>query len=66
MTDTTAWQKSSFSGPDNNQNCVELAGHGGVIKVRESDTPDTVLSTTPGRLRALIHQVKADAFDRLA
>ncbi|MEV0261008.1 DUF397 domain-containing protein [Streptomyces sp. NPDC050617] len=65
MTDTTAWQKSSFSGADNNQNCVELAECSGVIKVRESDTPDTVLSTTPEKLRGLILSVKADAFGRL-
>ncbi|MEV0279436.1 DUF397 domain-containing protein [Streptomyces sp. NPDC050610] len=65
MTDATTWQKSSFSGPDNNQSCVELAAHDGVIKMRESDTPDTVLSTTPERLRGLILSVKADAFGRL-
>ncbi|MFE7114242.1 DUF397 domain-containing protein [Streptomyces sp. NPDC057654] len=65
MPNSPIWQKSSFSGPDENQSCVELADHDGLIKMRESDVPGTVLSTTPERLRALMHRVKADGFDRL-
>ncbi|MFC9431134.1 DUF397 domain-containing protein [Streptomyces sp. NPDC056987] len=59
------WQKSSHSGEA--ANCVYVAATGdGTIKLRESDTPDTILTTTPDSLRALILRVKAGEFDRLA
>jgi hypothetical protein len=53
-----AWQKSSFSNEEGS--CVELAtinGHS-TLAFRESDYPDTVLTTTPPRLRALLHHLK--------
>ncbi|MFE2942560.1 DUF397 domain-containing protein [Streptomyces sp. NPDC059255] len=59
------WQKSSYSGEA--ANCVYVAATGdGTIKLRESDTPDTILTTTPDSLRALILGAKAGEFDRLA
>ncbi|MDY0812608.1 DUF397 domain-containing protein [Kitasatospora purpeofusca] len=59
------WQKSSFSG--DTANCLYLAAApDGAVKLRESDEPDTVLTTTPGRLRALLLGVKAGEFDHLA
>ncbi|MFE7455909.1 DUF397 domain-containing protein [Streptomyces sp. NPDC057554] len=39
MTEAINWQKSSFSGPDDNQSCIELAPVDGLIKLRESDDP---------------------------
>ncbi|MFE6871259.1 DUF397 domain-containing protein [Kitasatospora sp. NPDC057692] len=60
-----AWQKSSFSG--DTANCIYLAaGPDGAIKLRESADPDTVLTITPNRLRALLLGIKAGEFDHLA
>ncbi|MFF2950369.1 DUF397 domain-containing protein [Kitasatospora sp. NPDC057965] len=59
------WQKSSFSGDA--ANCIYLAGTPeGVVKIRESDDPDVVITTTPDRLRAFIGGIKAGEFDHLA
>ncbi|MGQ4516331.1 DUF397 domain-containing protein [Streptomyces sp. DW26H14] len=57
------WQKSSFSG--NSANCLNVAADAddGTIKLRESDDPDTVVTTTPEKLRAFILGVKAGEFD---
>lgn len=53
------WQKSTFS-PDGT-NCVYLAATpDDTILLRESDTPDTILTTTPDRLRALLNVIKAE------
>ncbi|AWZ04939.1 MULTISPECIES: DUF397 domain-containing protein [unclassified Streptomyces] len=65
MTDGIKWQKSSFSGPDDNQSCVELAPVAGAIKMRESDAPDVIVTTTVEKLRAFILGVKAGEFDHL-
>ncbi|MFE9649076.1 DUF397 domain-containing protein [Streptomyces sp. NPDC006365] len=47
------WQKSSFSGDQ--ANCLYVAATPtGTVHLRESDTPDTVLTTTPTTLAALI------------
>ncbi|MFJ4619526.1 DUF397 domain-containing protein [Streptomyces sp. NPDC088812] len=51
--------KSTYS-PDAS-NCVYIAGPAlGRILLRESDAPDTVLTTTVSGLRALIHSLKGD------
>ncbi|MFE7131281.1 DUF397 domain-containing protein [Streptomyces sp. NPDC057638] len=65
MTDRIIWQKSSFSGPDPNQDCVELARVEDEIKLRESDVPDLVITTSVAKLRAFILGVKAGEFDHL-
>ncbi|WSA45555.1 DUF397 domain-containing protein [Streptomyces sp. NBC_01803] len=54
-----AWQKSSFSGPDGNKECVELAATSDALLLRESDEPDAVLTTGPARLAALLAAMKA-------
>ncbi|GAA2624897.1 DUF397 domain-containing protein [Streptomyces vastus] len=47
------WQKSSFSGDQ--ANCLYVAATPtGTVHLRESDTPDTILTTTPTALAALI------------
>jgi hypothetical protein len=57
-----AWQKSSFSSGDPNQTCVELANAPeGRIRLRESDDPATVLTSTPARLAALLRCVRQEA-----
>ncbi|GAB2877050.1 DUF397 domain-containing protein [Streptomyces mayteni] len=56
-----SWQKSSFSGNDGNKDCLELgspAGQAAALRLRESDDPGTVLTTTPARLAALLTAVK--------
>ncbi|MCX4865239.1 DUF397 domain-containing protein [Streptomyces sp. NBC_00825] len=65
MTDAINWQKSSFSGADNNQSCIELAPVDGSIKIRESDDPDIVVTTSVAKLRAFVLGVKAGEFDHL-
>ncbi|MEU6995255.1 DUF397 domain-containing protein [Streptomyces sp. NPDC046465] len=53
------WQKSSFSSDEDAPNCVELtAATGGIIRLRESEVPDTELSTSPAQLAALLRSVK--------
>jgi hypothetical protein len=51
------WQKSSFSGVEGG-NCLELAHHEGRILLRESDTPDMVVTATPARLHTLVLAIK--------
>ncbi|EST24683.1 DUF397 domain-containing protein [Streptomyces niveus] len=65
MTSPITWQKSSFSGSDGEIQCVELAHVDGQILLRESETPDTVVTTDPAKLRAFIAGVKAGEFDHL-
>jgi hypothetical protein len=63
MTSPIAWQKSSFS--QEHGECVELAAVDGAIRLRESDAPGVVVSTSQYRLKALILAVKAGEFDDL-
>ncbi|MEX2984409.1 DUF397 domain-containing protein [Streptomyces sp. C36] len=54
-----AWQKSSFStGPEGA--CLEAAlTPGGLIRLRESDRPADVITTTPTTWATLLRTVKA-------
>ncbi|WKK22003.1 DUF397 domain-containing protein [Streptomyces olivoreticuli] len=57
------WQKSSFSGEGDA--CVHIAATApGTIHLRESDAPDTILTTTPNKLRPLISRIKAHTLTR--
>ena len=59
-----AWRKSSFSGSDGGQDCIEVAaGDDGLVHVRESDDPGTVAVTTPAKWAAFLSGVKAGEFD---
>ncbi|PJE96722.1 DUF397 domain-containing protein [Streptomyces carminius] len=59
-----AWQKSSYSGTA--ANCIYIAaGDRRTVRMRESDDPSTVLTTTPEKLAAFIRGVKAGEFDHL-
>ncbi|MFJ8104220.1 DUF397 domain-containing protein [Streptomyces sp. NPDC096132] len=54
------WQKSSFSGSGDGNNCLELAGTPtATLHLRESDTPATILTTTPGALALLLEGIRA-------
>lgn len=54
-----AWQKSTFSrGPEGE--CLYLAPTpDGTIRLRESDTPDVILSTTQETLADLLRHLRA-------
>ncbi|MDQ0774437.1 hypothetical protein QF026_002903 [Streptomyces aurantiacus] len=53
------WQKSSFSGDENNS-CLYLAATpDGVLRLRESDAPHEIITTTPAPLDHLIRLVKS-------
>ncbi|MCX4665671.1 DUF397 domain-containing protein [Streptomyces sp. NBC_01381] len=54
------WQKSSFSGSGDGNNCVELATTGPHIRLRESDDPTTQLTTAPAALARLLRTIKAN------
>ncbi|GAA0328451.1 hypothetical protein GCM10010319_00530 [Streptomyces blastmyceticus] len=57
------WQKSSYS--EYGSSCVHLAiGRDGAIHLYESDAPDTILTTTPNKLRPLISRIKAHTLTR--
>ncbi|MEU7044158.1 DUF397 domain-containing protein [Streptomyces varsoviensis] len=52
------WQKSSFSGGDNGDNCLQLAAAHGVVWLRESEAPGVMVTAAPNALRALLRSVK--------
>ncbi|MFI6405328.1 DUF397 domain-containing protein [Streptomyces sp. NPDC050548] len=63
MTQAAQWQKSSFSEGGDGNTCVELAATSPTtLHLRESDTPDTELTTTNTPLAHLIHTLKSDLF----
>jgi hypothetical protein len=53
------WQKSSFSGFGDGNDCLELANAPAGPALRESDDPTTILPTTPPRLAALLSAIKS-------
>ncbi|WP_100837167.1 DUF397 domain-containing protein [Kitasatospora fiedleri] len=55
------WQKSTFSG--NSHECVEVRTLDGVVEVRESDTGDVVIRTTPRKFAAFLKGARAGEFD---
>ncbi|MEV0259959.1 DUF397 domain-containing protein [Streptomyces sp. NPDC050617] len=56
------WQKSSYS--QEGSNCLYVAAAAPhIIKLRESDTPDVILTTTPTSLHAFIRAAKAGRYD---
>jgi len=58
------WRKSSYSSEGNA--CLYVSStDDATIRLRESDEPDTILTTTPTALRALIRSAKAGQLDRL-
>ncbi|KAK1186172.1 DUF397 domain-containing protein [Streptomyces sp. NBS 14/10] len=57
------WQKSSFSHEEGE--CVELSAADSAIRLRESDDPVAVITTTHRPLCTLIRGIKAGEFDHL-
>ncbi|MFI5797280.1 DUF397 domain-containing protein [Streptomyces sp. NPDC051677] len=55
------WQKSSFSGSGDGNACLELASTPTTLRLRESDTPATVLTTTPAAVAHLLAKARSCA-----
>ncbi|WP_262061110.1 DUF397 domain-containing protein [Streptomyces sp. STR69] len=56
------WQKSTYSGDASN--CVYVsADPTGTVRLRESDAPNTILTTTAEGLRHLVDTLKSPAAD---
>lgn len=51
------WQKSSFSGPGDGNECIELARDESNLLLRESDDPDHILTLAPQALAALLREL---------
>ncbi|MFE4397235.1 MULTISPECIES: DUF397 domain-containing protein [Streptomycetaceae] len=61
-----SWQKSSFSGGDAGNSCLELAhGADNLCYLRESDDPSVIVTTSTTKLRAFLLGAKAGEFDHL-
>jgi hypothetical protein len=58
MAQTLNWQKSSFSGGADGNECVELAHINTQLLLRESDTPTRILPVTPTALAALLRDIQ--------
>ncbi|MCX4754447.1 DUF397 domain-containing protein [Kitasatospora purpeofusca] len=57
------WQKSTYSGE--NMDCIEIASDGHDVRIRESDEPSSVITTTKANLAAWIRGTKVGEFDHL-
>lgn len=55
------WQKASFSG--NSNECVEVRTSGNLVELRESDTGDVIIRTTPTKFAKFLLGAKAGEFD---
>lgn len=53
------WQKSSYSGGGDGDECVEVALQKDTLLLRESDDPERILSVTPQGLAALLCRLGA-------
>ncbi|MDJ0344350.1 DUF397 domain-containing protein [Streptomyces sp. H10-C2] len=61
MPSSITWQKSSFSGGAQGNDCVEIGISPTGLHLRESDSPDVVLTTTSAALGAFLRSIKANA-----
>ncbi|MET8944645.1 DUF397 domain-containing protein [Streptomyces sp. NPDC004542] len=58
MTSPVHWQKSSYSGGGDGNNCLELAALHDSLLVRESEEPATALKTSRPPIAALIGHLR--------
>ncbi|MFI1029483.1 DUF397 domain-containing protein [Streptomyces sp. NPDC020951] len=61
MTTPENWQKSSFSGFGDGDECLELASTPAALHLRESDHPAAVLTAPPALLAHLLHSIRTEA-----
>lgn len=60
MPNSNDWQKSSFSGGEDGDNCLELSHNPTVtVGLRESDLPAVTLAAKPLLVAGLIRHLKA-------
>lgn len=52
------WQKSSFSGGGDGNECIELPPGENSLLLRESDDPTRILPVTPSGLAALLRRLQ--------
>ncbi|GGR73785.1 hypothetical protein GCM10010269_10920 [Streptomyces humidus] len=52
------WQKSSYSGEGDGNDCVEVASTLATLHLRESDAPASVLSVTPAAVTHFLHAIR--------
>lgn len=55
------WQKSSLSGESNE--CLEVRTADDMVEIRDPDTGDVIVRTTPRKWAAFLLGVKAGEFD---
>ncbi|MEU3038504.1 MULTISPECIES: DUF397 domain-containing protein [Streptomyces] len=60
----TEWQKSSFSGGGDGDDCVELGHSGTGMLLREGDEPGLILAVSPASLAQLIRHLRSEPYDR--
>jgi Domain of unknown function (DUF397) len=58
------WQKSSYSGGGEGNDCLELTATPHTIHLRESDTPHPHLTTTPTTLALLLVHIRHKSLTR--
>ncbi|MEU9467987.1 DUF397 domain-containing protein [Streptomyces avermitilis] len=56
----TGWQKSSFSGGADGNECVEVALSNDTVLLRESDVPARQIAVTRDSLAALLRRIQAE------
>jgi hypothetical protein len=62
MTVSSQWQKSSYSGGGEGNDCVEIATHDSRIAIRDSKAPArATLSVPAGAFTALVEALKTDS-----
>ncbi|GAA1992392.1 DUF397 domain-containing protein [Kitasatospora viridis] len=61
---SSAWQKSSYSA--NHDDCVEVRTADGLVELRESDSGDIIVRTTPVKFAKFLQGVKDGEFDHHA
>ncbi|MFJ2781854.1 MULTISPECIES: DUF397 domain-containing protein [unclassified Kitasatospora] len=57
----SVWQKSSRSAA--NDTCVKVRTANGLVELRESDTGDIIVRTTPTKFAKFLQGIKAGEFD---
>ncbi|MFB7476098.1 DUF397 domain-containing protein [Kitasatospora sp. NPDC056184] len=60
----SAWQKSSYSGASNE--CVEVRNMDILVELRESDSGEIVIRTTPRKFAKFLQDIKNGEFDHHA
>ncbi|MCQ9134980.1 MULTISPECIES: DUF397 domain-containing protein [Streptomyces] len=52
------WQKSTYSGGGDGNDCIELASTPAALHLRESDAPAAVLDSAPAAVAHFLHAIR--------